>query len=239
MELNISNTEITQPAQTDGRPENVPEEFWNAESKSVDTEKLLAAYAEKAKAPETETAAQAEGEAEAVAEAAGVDVAAAEAHFLEHGEVSEADYEKFAKAGIDKATVDEFVTLRKAQAEAVRADMLNAVGGEEAVSKMLTWAGANWSEAQANAFNTAADSKDRAQIEMALASLKQSYDKANPPASPRPGLIQPTGQQPSGGDVFRSFDELKAAQADPRYWDRNNSAYRKSVEEKLKRSKLV
>ncbi|UFS66947.1 hypothetical protein LO749_20865 [Paracoccus denitrificans] len=230
------------PAPTDGRPENVPEEFWDAEARAIKTDALLTAYTDATKAKEeAQKVGDGEGEGDPneagkIAEAAGVDIPALEAHFAEHGEIPDDAYEKLAKVGISKETVDEFVSLRAAQAESIRKDILDAVGGEDQVGKMIEWAGQHFTEEQANAFNEATGSKDRAKIEMALAGLKVAYEKANPPTKQRPHLITPSTDKPSGGDTYGSFEELRRDQANPLYT--KDPAFRRKVEEKLKRSKI-
>ncbi len=251
-----SPTGAEAPTPDTGRPDNVPEKFWNAETKSVNTEALLASYAHlesklgagSKTAEEVESAAPtttdeaseepAEGDdpeadkAREVAEEAGLDIPSLEAHWEEHGTLPEDTYTKLASVGVDKALVDEFVAYRVSQGAVIRAEMLGAVGGEEAVNKMTEWAGQNWNKDQIDAFNDAANSKSRGRIEQALKALKADYDKAKGVA---PKLLKPTTTQTKGG-AYGSLEELLRDQAKPEY--RSDPAFRQAVIEKLSRSKI-
>lgn len=223
------------------RPDNVPEEFWDAEKGVMKTDEMLAALAaqgteEAPKAGEetTEnTPLEGEGEEEALAAEAGIDIAAVEASFLESGTIPEDTYEKAAKIGVSKEMVDEFVQYRVKQADMLREEMFQPFGGNDAVDAMIAWAGTNWTEAQANAFNEATGSADRGRIELALKALKTDFDRAN---GVKPKLVTPSGGRVKGGGSFSSMAELMAAQKDPRY--AVDPAYRAEVAAKLKRSSI-
>lgn len=241
------------PVQTSGveRPENVPEQFWDAEKGVVNTEALLAAVTQKAEDPKADEQKPAEGEApkdgdkpkedgatdekdteaNKIAEEAGVDVSAVEAYFVEKGEIPADTYEKLAKVGIGKEMVDEFVQYRVGRADAVKAEIMSQFGGETAVTEMTAWAGASWTPEKAAAFNAAVTSGDRGQIELALQALQADFTKAK---GLRPSLLKPTSGVTSASGAFQSLEELSRAQADPRY--RNDPAYRRSVEERLRAS---
>lgn len=222
------------------RPENVPEAFWDAEKGEVNMEALLAAAA---KAPEGAAEEKPEGEAEEkpgdetkaeeLAAEAGVNVAEVEAHFLEKGEIPADTYEKMEKVGISKEMVDEFVQFRVQQADLARDEVLRPFGGTEAVTGMVDWASKNWTEAQANSFNDAVNSGDKARIELAVKALKADYDKKN---GVRPSLVTPSAKTVPNGGTFASIQELMAAQNDPRY--KADPAYRDAVIQKLSRSSL-
>ena len=224
------------------RPEGVPEKFWNAEKGEVNTEALLKSYAAlegRLGAPKDETSEQPEqtpagdaekpeeggdAEANAAAAEAGVNVADLEAHYAEHGSIPEDAYARFEAVGISKEMVDEYVQFRTSRAEALQAEMTANYGGVERVQTMIGWAGENWTEDKATAFNEAMGSKDRAKIDLALQSLEAAYQKANPK---RPMLLKPQAAPSGGVNSFRSVAEMKAAMSDPRY--RTDPAYRADV----------
>lgn len=222
------------------RPEHVPAEFWDEESKSIKTDALLEAVKGNTAATEETTeetpeeTPEGDEEAEALAAEAGIDVADVEAAFLESGTIPEDTYEKAAKIGVSKEMVDEFVQYRVRQADMLRDEILQPFGGMEIVTKMVEWAGSAWKPEQAEAFNGLVNSGDRAKIELAVRGLQADYQKAH---GVRPKLVTPAGgaNTPAGG-VFRSIQELAAAQADPRY--KTDPAYRDAVIAKLSRSKI-
>lgn len=234
------------------RPDNVPEQFWDPIKGEMKMDDMLAALTGKAdetteapkegeEAPKEGEEAPKEGDEEKTAEEqeaariaaeAGVDVAAVEAAFVETGKIDDVVYEKLSKVGISKDVVDEFVQYRVGQADRVKSEMFQPYGGEEAVVKMTEWAGENWTEAQAKAFNEAANSADRGKIELALKGLKADFDKKN---GVRPSLLQ--GKTvPATNGAFSSMAELMTAQRDPRYT--TDPAYRDAVMAKLSRSKI-
>lgn len=221
------------------RPENVPEQFWDEESKSIKTDALLEAVkaqnaTEAAEPTEpTEPVPEGDEEAEALAAEAGIDVAAVEATFLETGEIPADTYEKAAKIGVSKEMVDEFVQHRVRQADVLRDEILAPFGGMETVGKMVEWAGTAWKAEQAEAFNGLVNSGDRAKIELAVRGLQADYQKAN---GVRPKLVTPTPTAGAKGGSFTSFAELVRAQSDPRY--RTDEVYRAEVMAKLARSKI-
>lgn len=235
------------------RPDNVPEKFWNAEKGEVNTEALLASYASLeskmggGKASETTDEGQSEAAtegadkgtesedeaAEKIATEAGLDVEAIEAHWLEHGTVPDAELEKLAKVGVTKEMAEEFIAYRQAQAEQVRTELMSSVGGEEAVTKMVDWAGKNYDAAKAEAFNKAVNSGDKGQIEMALKALQKDYEKANGRV---PKLVKPTSGAAARGDRYESLEQMMADQRDPRY--ASDPAFRQKVIDKLSRSNI-
>lgn len=224
------------------RPVEVPENFWDPVKGEVKMAELLAAATapkeeeakpvEEAK-PEAEEATPEEAEADRLAKEAGVDVAAVEAAYLETGEIPADVYEKLGKIGISKDLVNEFVQSRVSQADRLRDEVLGPYGGNEGVGKMVDWAAKNWTQAQADAFNTAVNGGNRGQMELALKGLKADFEKSN---GIKPTLIQGSGGSPSTTGSFNSIQELAAAQRDPRY--KTDPAYQAAVFEKLRRSKI-
>ena len=235
----------TAPVAGSTRPDHIPEKFWNAEKGEVNTDALLKSYtalegrlggAEQGATEDApdETPGGEEGAAEQVADAAGIDMAAVEAHYLESGEIPADTYERLSKVGVTKEMVDEFVQYRVGQADAIRNEVLNTAGGEEAVTKMAEWAGKNYTPAQADAFNKAMESKDRGQMEIALRALKADFEKVNGSRPAR--VITPTTASVASGGSYASFAQLLQDQRDPRY--ATDPAFRAQVVEKLKRSNV-
>lgn len=106
----------------------------------------------------------------------------------------------------------------------------DSVGGDEAYSSMIEWAGSNLSEAETNQFNTVINSNNAAAIGFAVESLNNRFRAQEGYEAP---LV--TGRKPTNTkNVFRSQAELARAIADPRY--SSDPAYRMDVEEKLTRS---
>lgn len=233
------------------RPDNVPEKFWDAAAGTVNTDALLASYGElesklggdtqgeaeaenPAEAPEAPEAPVSEEQAGEIAESAGIDMAAAEAHFMETGNISEDDYAKLEQVGITRDMVEEFIGYRVHQADAIRDEVLQPYGGAEGAGRMVEWAADNWDPDSAAAFNEAMESGDKGKMAIALRALKLDHDKA---VGVRPQRLQQAATgAPSKGAVFQSFEQLMEAQRDPRY--ATDPAYRKSVMDRLSRSNI-
>ena len=108
----------------------------------------------------------------------------------------------------------------------------NSVGGKQKYTELVTWASNNLNRDQTAAFDNIINSGNTQAIALAVAGLKSEYEAANG----YEGRML-TGKAPmSGGDVFRSQQELVAAMSDRRY--DNDPAYRQDVIEKLDRSDL-
>lgn len=164
------------------RPDNVPEQFWDAENGVVNTEALLSFYSEveaakAAAAKEAEEAAanQAQNQEEKkTAYTQAVEKATAE--LAESGALSEETYATFEAQGIDRAQIDDYVDAQQARFELRKIHAETAAGGAEAYAELLSWAGANYTPEDAEAYNKAVFGADRDAALAAVASLKTRYE---------------------------------------------------------------
>jgi len=108
----------------------------------------------------------------------------------------------------------------------------NSVGGDQAYDNIMKWAGQNLTEQEIQAFDDVVEFGGVQAVQLAVSGLKSRYEQANG----FEGKMY-TGKPPkTGGDVFRSQQELVRAMSDPRY--ENDPAYRQDIIEKLDRSDL-
>jgi HD-GYP domain-containing protein (c-di-GMP phosphodiesterase class II) len=108
----------------------------------------------------------------------------------------------------------------------------NSVGGDQAYDNIMKWAGQNLTEQEIQAFDDVVEFGGVQAVQLAVSGLKSRYEQANG----FEGKMY-TGKPPkTGGDVFRSQQELVRAMSDPRY--DNDPAYRQDIIEKLDRSDL-
>jgi HD-GYP domain-containing protein (c-di-GMP phosphodiesterase class II) len=108
----------------------------------------------------------------------------------------------------------------------------NSVGGDQAYDNIMKWAGQNLTEQEIQAFDDVVEFGGAQAVQLAVSGLKSRYEQANG----FEGKMY-TGKPPkTGGDVFRSQQELVRAMSDPRY--ENDPAYRQDIIEKLDRSDL-
>jgi hypothetical protein len=154
--------------------------------------------------------------------------------FSEKGELSAESYEKLAKAGYDKNLVDQYIEGQRARAAQFESGIKSEVGGEQAYVDMVTWAKANLSPSEIDAYNAAVSTGNSDQAKLAALGLKMKFEKANG-SDPQRLLSGQNSAQTS--DVYESVAELKEAMKDPRY--KNDPAYRAKVQQKLGRSNVL
>ena len=163
----------------------------------------------------------------------GLDLSTFTAEFNAKGELSADSYAKLAAAGFDKGIVDNYINGQKAVAAQYETAVTAEVGGSEKYSEIVTWAKANMTDAEINAYNAAVSSGDLAQAKLAVLGLSAKFSKAN---GSEPRLVQ--GRTTSASeDVFESTAQLTEAMRDKRY--RNDPAFRAKVQSKLARSNIL
>lgn len=207
------------------RPENVPEEYWDADKGAVNTEALLAALAAKdtpAPAPSEATTA----DAKAAVEATGVDYSALQSEYETDGALSDATYTKLASVGFDRATVDSFIAGQEALGQSLVATAHAESGGPENFAAMTAWARSAMTPAEINAFNNAVGGSKEEML-LAVRGLKASYENAN---GRQPNLLG--GRSPQGNTSgYASRAEMTAEIRDPRY--SKDPAFRARVQARI------
>lgn len=163
----------------------------------------------------------------------GLDISTFTTEFNTKGELSAESYAKLAAAGFDKGIVDNYINGQKAVMAQYETAVVAEVGGAEKYSEMVSWAKANMTDAEINAYNAAVSSGDVAQAKLAVLGLSAKFSKTN---GSEPRLVQgrPTG---ASEDVFESTAQLTEAMRDPRY--RADPAFRAKVQSKLARSNIL
>lgn len=192
-----------------------------------------------AKTPEEKTAAEAlKATADTAAQAAadkaasdamaskGLDMAEFTAEFTANQTLSEASYEKLAKAGIPKEMVDGYIDGQLALRASQDAAGYDAAGGKEQFAKMADWSRANMTEGERTAFNNAVAGTPE-QMKLAVAGLRARYEAAN---GSDPKLLGGNATN-NNGIGYASRAEMTTAMRDPRY--AKDPAYRATVEQKV------
>lgn len=158
--------------------------------------------------------------------------------FAKTGKIEEATYLKFEKAGVTRQFLDAFmsgvVTNATTLAQAHVAELKSSVGGDEKFNDMITWAKANMSKDDIEAYNAMVSSGNRTAAKKGVEWLNTEYKKSlgNPPK-----LVTDTKPSAAAGDVYESWAQVQVDMNDPRYKN-NDPAFHKKVEAKLQRSKL-
>ncbi|ARO29941.1 phage T7 capsid assembly protein [Rhizobium sp. NXC14] len=217
------------PAETPAeRPSWLPEKFQTPEA-------LAEAYAELERKQSTPAPKGDEApldQAREAVTAVGLDFDAFGAEFAEKGALSDESYAKLAEKGLSKELVDDFIAGQEAKTQLHRAEVLLAVGGEDAYAQMTEWAALNLTPAEIAAYNDQVDSGNTTAAKMAVQGLKARFVAAN---GDDPELLN-GDTNGSSSEVYRSTAELTAAMRDPRY--KKDPAYRADVQRILSKSSL-
>lgn len=165
---------------------------------------------------------------------AGLDMEALSKEWSENeGQLSEDTLADLESKGISRAVVDAYVQGLQAQAAQQRAQLAQAVGGEDSLKNLLAWSAKNLSEAQANAYNAALDDGNLALAETLLSGFNAQMIAD---VGKDPTLVNGTPAPTAGIKPFDSWAQVQEAMRDPKY--DNDSAYRKTVEKRLAVSAL-
>lgn len=244
------------PAPAPQRPAHVPEKFWNADKGEVNLEALAKSYTEletklakppaapapapaQASEPKTTEGEQAPPEtkpteltedqkaAQAAVEKAGLDTAALVAEFAQTGDISPESREALEKVGFGKDVVDSYIAGQKAIAAQRDAEAVAVIGGQEQWDTIASWANANLSAAEHEAFNKAmTGTLDSAKL--AMQGLRAKYEAANGNA---PALTLGSSGAAPASQGFASRSEMTAAINDKRY--ATDPSYRAQVEARI------
>lgn len=172
--------------------------------------------------------------AAAAAASAGLDMAALNAEFRSSGALSEASMAALAAKGFDRATVDGYVAGQQALATAFQSEVKSVTpGGAEKYGEMMTWAKANLSAAEIDAYNTSISTSNKEQAKLLVAGLGARFSAS---VGNEPSLLGGRVAS-SSGDAFESIAQMKVAMGNPLY--KSDPAFRKAVQEKLGRSSIL
>ena len=177
---------------------------------------------------------QTQADAQNTLKGVGLDITEFETEFISQGQLSEASYQKLMGAGIPKAMVDSYIKGQEALAQQVIDSTYAIAGGEQNYNKMTEWARKSLTPDEIRYFDHVMSSGNRESITFAVTGLVSRWRAAEGFA---PNLVQ--GRAPAVPQRvlgFQSIDEMKQAMRDPRYG--RDSAYTRSVEEKMSRSDL-
>lgn len=217
------------------RPQWLPEKFKSAEDMAKAYAELEAKQA--GKTPEGDPPKDPEVATESDASKALADKGLAfeefSKEFGESGALSQESYDKLSKAGIDKGIVDQYIAGQQALAAQYESEVKAVAGGAESFDEVVAWAAENMSREEKVAYNKAIDSGDLDQAKLAVAGITQKFQAVRPSEGKR---IQ-GGSGTSTGDSYASLAQMTADMSNPLY--KNDPAFRKSVENKIRNSKIL
>ena len=137
--------------------------------------------------------------------------------------------------GLGKDVVNNYIQGMKAQSDLQVNRIQQEVGGADSYNNMVKWASENLAEAEVNAFNNTMENGSGDDAILAAKGMAARYQATQSPKTQEPSLIK--GDAAQARDNFRSTAEVVSAINDKRY--ESDSAYRKDVEEKIKRSEVM
>lgn len=227
-----------------GKPDWVPEKFWDAEKGEIRTEDLAKSYGEleakhsgkKPDEPKADDKPDVSPEQQAAADelaSKGLNLDDFSKEFQDSGELSATSYEKLEQAGYPRAYVDTYIAGQKALAEKFTNEVMTIAGGDEGFAAMATWAAVNADPKELAAYNKAVDSGDVDAAKLAVAGMFQKYQQSNPD---EPKLITAAGGKVTA-DTYESREQLQTDMSNPLY--KKDPAFRKKVIDKLGRSDIL
>lgn len=172
---------------------------------------------------------QTQDAAEKIVSNAGLNMQDFETEYISNGELSKESYEKLEKAGIPKVMVDAYIAGQEAVTQKVINDVYDVAGGSQAYADMCTWAEANVSKEDLQAYNSVMASGKKELIMLAVAGMTHRW-KGAVGAEPKltQGRVSPPAKTAKG---FASSAEMVKAMQDKRYG--RDPAYTRSVEQKV------
>lgn len=182
---------------------------------------------------------QTEGDAtEEAAEDAGIDLDALGAEFeANDGKLTDESYDKLEQLlGLDRGTVDSIASAMKERADRNAARWDDMMGGKENKEAIIAWARENWTTEQRAAYNAALDSKNAAQIDLAIQGLASAAREAGVALTPvvtADSSVLNLGA-PEASSPYQSQEEYREAIRSPKY--KKDPAYRATVQAKLRAS---
>lgn len=228
-----------------GRPEHIPEKFWDAEKGTVRVDDLVKSYSElegKFRAGEHKQEATEEApkdapkdglevpkdaDPEKAVEQAGLDMDALAQEYTENGntltdetlaKLSETDYvQAMAKAmGVEaKDLITDYIAGQQALSQSFEADIKSSVGGADEYNAMVQWAAQGGLDQAGIDAFNAAVAGDAHTAKLAVQGLHAQYKSANPTSDPKTNVKTAAAPAQTGG--FKSLNDMMKAQADPRY----------------------
>lgn len=232
------------------RPEDIPEQFWDAEKGEVNVAALLKSQQDGQAEISRLRQGDQQGDEQAGDESAGDETPAdnqneaieqagklrekATAEFNESGDVSEETRQAIVDTGLySRAEVDTYIAGQKAIVKDLQDAAYGPFEGKEGYEQAANWAAKNMDKETAEAIDLQLLSDNPAIVRKgAEALLREFVEKGNY----EPPTLRGSGNDNSAGDVYRSRAEMMRDMSSHRY--RTDSGFRNEVAQKLRRSKL-
>lgn len=234
------------PIEIVAKPEGVPDKFYNPVTGEVDYASMTKSYVEleksKSKQPvssketppvEPPPATPEAAAANKVVADAGLDMSSLSAEYADDGELSQASYDKLAKAGIPQDMVDNYIEGQLAKVEVVKGQAHAITDGADGYKAMIDWATTNSKPDEIKSYNLAVNSSNANLRELAI---KDMWAKYGADTGNTGNLITSKENGKIGSGVYESRSQMMADMANPKY--KEDPAFRKIVETKLANSNI-
>jgi len=223
------------------RPDDIPEQFWDAEKGVVNTEALLKSQADgqaeisklrDGKKPEGDPEPK-EGEEGYVkpAEGQGKAVADASAEYAEKGELTAETFTALEAVGLSKDMVTDYINGQKAIVSNLQEAAYAPFEGVEGYDRAANWAAENMDEAEIKTIDIQLTSKNPAIVAKGAEALAARYVAE---ADIEPDTIRGNANDSTTGGSYKSSREMMKDMSSNRY--KTDAAFRKEVAGKISRS---
>ena len=214
----------------EAKPSWLPEKFNNAEELAKAYTELEKSYSQKG--TEDSTLDQATESKEAAEQATGLNLDSYYKEFEEQGSLTDDSYTKLQASGLSKELVDSYIAGQNAIADNHTRQIKQAAGSDADYEKVTEWASQNMNEKEIATFNKIVENGTIEEATLAVQGMKARHDNS---VGVTPQLIQ--GDAAQSNSAYQSTAEIVSAINDPRY--AIDTAYRKTVEVKIKRSNAI
>jgi len=151
--------------------------------------------------------------------------------YANDGGLSENSYSELAKMGINRQTVDAYISGQEALQQQHTASIMSTVGGQENYNNMVQWASQNLSKSEIEAFNKTVDTGTIEQAQLAIAGINAKYQSN----TREPNLF--SGHKADTNEGYESVAQMLTDINNPKY--QTDSAFRRKVENKVKNSNVL
>ena len=156
----------------------------------------------------------------------------AEQEFNETGSLSDKTIETLEKQGVSKQYIDTYMQGLNAMASQFEQKAFEATNGEDNYKSMQDWITNNLSEQEVSIFNNGVSADDQT----ALFTIKNMYARFQSETK-EPNINLGDTNVSGQGVSYESLAQMKADMRDPRY--DSDPAFRKQVQDKISRSKII
>ena len=216
------------------KPEGIPDKFYDATTGKVDYDALAKSYTELEKRQSGKKEEPAEEEpqtADEAVEKAGLDMAKLSEEYDTNNGLTDASYEALEKAGIPKATVDQYIEGQKALVAQAQQEAYQITEGADGYKNMSDWAKSNLSAEELQSYNTQVNSANSKVRTMAIRGLWAQYSAESGSGT---NLVHGNSSVTADGSGYKSRAQMVEAMQDSKY--QSDPAYRAEVEAKVARS---